>query len=177
MANTFCDLPIELQVEILSNLDAVSLIRCAMVSLRRFDLWKKLNNRITQTCTSIYETFQGSSLLAYTIELHRDGLKDAGTSLDYPDLIEALRRRRQDWLSLEMKKPLTHLTQHNCHAFELVGGAYADISEDRFEMRRLPTASNAKAHAFQRSSIGISAANFSMDPTQDLMVILEEGGA
>ncbi|KAF8171485.1 hypothetical protein BJ912DRAFT_119968 [Pholiota molesta] len=44
-------------------------------------------------------------------------------------------------------------------------------------MRRLPTASNAKAHALQRSSIGISAANFTMDPTQDLMVILEEGDA
>jgi hypothetical protein len=31
MANDFCDIPQELQIHILSNLDAVSLIRCAMV--------------------------------------------------------------------------------------------------------------------------------------------------
>jgi hypothetical protein len=114
-------------------------------------------------------------LLAYTIELHRDGLKDAGTFLNYPDLIAALRRRRKKWLSLKIKEPLTYLTQHNCDVFELVGGAYADISKDCLEMRWLPTASNVKAHALQRSSIGISAANFTMDPTQDLMVIVEEG--
>ncbi|KAF8192058.1 hypothetical protein BJ912DRAFT_924971 [Pholiota molesta] len=157
MANDFCDLPRELQIEVLSNLDAVSLIHCAM------------------TCTSIYDIFQGSSLLAYTIELHRDGLKDAGTSLNYPDLIAALRRRRKKWLSLKIKEPLTYLTQHNCDVFELVGGAYADTSKDCLEMRWLPNASNVKAKALQRSSIGISAANFTMDPTQDLMVIVEEG--
>jgi hypothetical protein len=38
MANCFCALPQELQIEILTNLDAVSLVSCAMVGLRRFDI-------------------------------------------------------------------------------------------------------------------------------------------
>ncbi|KAF8169650.1 hypothetical protein BJ912DRAFT_1048308 [Pholiota molesta] len=147
MANAFCELPNELQVAILSNLDAVSIIRSAM------------------TCTSIYDTLKGSSLLQYTIELHRDGLKDAGTSLNYPDLIAALRRRRQAWLRLEIKElALTHLTPPIHGAYEL----------DRLEMLWLPAPSNVKAHALQRASVGVSGVHFTMDPTQDLMVILEE---
>jgi hypothetical protein len=112
--------------------------------------------------------------LEYTIELHRDGLKDAGTSLSYPELIAFLRRRRQAWLSCEIKEPLIHHTQHNYDAFELSGSAYADISKGHYEILWLPTASNVQAHAIRRPSIGISPVNVTMDPTQDLMVILEE---
>jgi hypothetical protein len=41
MAKDFCDLPQELQTEVLSNLDAVSLTRCAMVRSCFFVIWEK----------------------------------------------------------------------------------------------------------------------------------------
>ncbi|KAF8171475.1 hypothetical protein BJ912DRAFT_1066138 [Pholiota molesta] len=95
MANDFCGLPQELQIEILSNLDAVSLTRCAM------------------TCNSIYETFQSSYLLVYTVQLHLDGLKDGGIPTSHPDLTDTIVQRRQAWRSLDGKEPFARKTGYS----------------------------------------------------------------
>ncbi|KAF8192046.1 hypothetical protein BJ912DRAFT_1041417 [Pholiota molesta] len=166
MANDFCDLPQELHIQILSNLDAVSLIRCAT------------------TCTSIYDTFKGSSLLAYTIQLHLDGLKDGGTSLSHTERIESLMRRRRAWLALETKGPLTVRTQPDCDVFELAGGAFATASgaTDHFEIVWLPTASDATKRTIRRPlnrrplDENLLEGQFTTDPTQDLIVFLEDDG-
>ncbi|KAF8169636.1 hypothetical protein BJ912DRAFT_999277, partial [Pholiota molesta] len=158
MANDFCDIPQELQVHILSNLDAVSLIRCAM------------------TCKSIYDVLESSSLLVYTIQLHLDGLKDGGTTIPYPDLIGSLARRRQAWLSPERIEPVTLYTQDDCRAYELAGGAFASTSENRLEILWLPTSNGVKGCTLQEASMGISVRDFTMDPTQDLIILLEDTG-
>lgn len=113
-------------------------------------------------------------MLSYTIQLHFDGLKDVGTSITYPDLIEFLVQRRRAWLSLGPKKPLTRHTQHHCQVYDLVGGAFASTSNDRLEIIWLPTVGNANGRVLQRPSIGISVGDFAMDPTQDLIVFLED---
>ncbi|KAF8192053.1 hypothetical protein BJ912DRAFT_275488 [Pholiota molesta] len=123
MVNHVCGLPQELKIEILANLDAVPLIRCAM------------------TCTAMYEAFKSSSLLAYTIQLYLNGLKDAGTSLSLSVLIESLGRRRQAWLAPEVTGPVARQTQPAC-VYELAGGAFAHMSRDHFEISWLPTARN-----------------------------------
>ncbi|KAF8169657.1 hypothetical protein BJ912DRAFT_888365 [Pholiota molesta] len=160
MTNDFCDLPQELHIQILSNLDAVSLILCAT------------------TCTTIYDTFKGSSLLAYNIQLHLDGLKDGGISLSHTERIESLGRRRRAWLALETKGPLTVRTQPDCDIFELAGGAFATASgeTDHFEVIWLPTASDASKRTLRRPLNGISVMKLTMDPTQDLIVLLEDDG-
>ncbi len=68
MANNFYNLPPELQIHILSELDAVSLIRCAMVRLRRFDISRRgLNFQDhIQMCKSIYVVVKSSSLLLFS---------------------------------------------------------------------------------------------------------------
>ncbi|KAF8169643.1 hypothetical protein BJ912DRAFT_888360 [Pholiota molesta] len=166
MANDFCDLPQELHIQILSNLDAVSLIRCAM------------------TCTSIYNTLKGSSLLEYTIQLHMDGLEDGGTSLSHTERIESLMLRRRAWLALETKGPRTVQTQPDGDVFELAGGAFATASSepDHFEIIWLPTASDATQRTIQRPlsrrplDENLLEGQFTMDPTQDLMVFVEDDG-
>ncbi|KAF8169410.1 hypothetical protein BJ912DRAFT_175019 [Pholiota molesta] len=158
MANCFCALPQELKTEVLSHLDAVSLICCAM------------------TCTAMYEAFKSSSSLTYTIQLHLDGLKDGGTSLRHSVLIDTLVRRRQAWLALDVKEPLTRRTPPNCDLYELAGGAFAQMSSDHFEISRLPTARNADERTDRRPLNGILAWEFAMDPTQDLIVFFEDDG-
>ncbi|KAF8192070.1 hypothetical protein BJ912DRAFT_924982 [Pholiota molesta] len=111
MANRFCALPLELQVEILTNLDAISLIRCAMAT---------------------------------------SGV--AGT-----------RRERASHPSA------TYFT-----TYEIAGGAFAHISSDYFEISWLPTAHNANGRTHRTPLIGISPDEFTMDPTQDLVVFLED---
>ncbi|KAF8171138.1 hypothetical protein BJ912DRAFT_911666, partial [Pholiota molesta] len=154
----FCDLPQELHIQILSHLDAVSLIRCAM------------------TCTSFYDTLKSSSFLTCTVQLHLDGLKDAGTTLSHTDLIAYLTRRRRAWFALETNGPLTVQTQPYCEVCELAGGAFATVGSDHFEVIWLPTASHADGRTLRRPLRGISVAEFTMDPTQDLIVFLEDDG-
>lgn len=108
-----------------------------------------------------------------------DGLKDAGTPLSHSELLQSLVKRRQAWLRLKKKRPLIRRTQPNCHGYELVGGAFAHTSwsDDHLEIVWLPTASNAEGRTLSRPSIGISGPReFTMDPTQDLIALVEEGG-
>ncbi|KAF8169408.1 hypothetical protein BJ912DRAFT_1067197 [Pholiota molesta] len=157
MANDFCDLPQELQIEILSNLDAVSLARCTM------------------TCKSMRETVHSSSILVYTVQLHLDGLKDGRMSTSHPDLIDTIVLRRQAWRSLDAKEPLTRKTQRG-RAEELAGGAFATMSKDRdhLEIIWLPTAGNTEDRRLQLPMTGITVQELTMDPTQDLLVFLED---
>lgn len=110
------------------------------------------------------------------MQLGLDGLTDSETSISYQDLTKSLVRRRQAWVSLERKAPLTHHTQHDCRSYELAGGMFADTNKDFLTIIRLPTSSNVKVRAFERLSIGFSARDFTMDPTQDLIVFLQDGG-
>jgi hypothetical protein len=126
-----------------------------------------------QTCTAMYELFKSSSALAYTIQLYLDGLKDAGTSYSHSVLIESLVRRRQAWLALDVKEPLIR-AQPYFTTYEIAGGAFAHISSDYFEISWLPTAHNANGRTHRTPLIGISPDEFTMDPTQDLVVFLED---
>ncbi|KAF8169653.1 hypothetical protein BJ912DRAFT_172135 [Pholiota molesta] len=160
MASNFSDMPQELYIEILANLDAISLIRCAMTS------------------KSVYCALKSSSLLVYTIQLHLDGLKDSGTSTTYPDLIESLVRRRQAWLSPEMTEPLIHRTLHDCGACELVGGAFtnSNTTAECLEVIWAPISNGDQGRTLHRPSIGISVRDLTIDPTQDLIILLEDNG-
>ncbi|KAF8190081.1 hypothetical protein BJ912DRAFT_878606, partial [Pholiota molesta] len=159
MANVFLSIPQELRIQILSHLDAVSLARCAM------------------TCKSIYATLENSSLLTYTIQLHFDGLKDVGTSSTHSELLKSLLRRRQAWFSLDCTTHTTCSMQHICRAYEFVGGVLASSDRHHLEIAWLPMASNPEGHTLQRCLAGISVRDFTMDPTQDMIALLEEDGS
>jgi hypothetical protein len=48
----------------------------------------------------MYETLRITPQLVYIIQLHFEGLQDAGTSTAHSELIERLQRRREGWLFL-----------------------------------------------------------------------------
>ncbi|KAF8196413.1 hypothetical protein BJ912DRAFT_110485 [Pholiota molesta] len=158
MTKDLFDLPRELWMQIFSNLDAISLAQCAM------------------TCKHIYETFKSSSQLLYIVQLHLDGLKDAGNSTPHSELIQHLLRHRNAWLSLTPRARLEYVAlemKHSCRAYEFVGGVFADTDRRHLEIVWLPT-SNSGSRTLRRTLSGMSVRDFAMDPTQDLIVLLED---
>ncbi|KAF8196166.1 hypothetical protein BJ912DRAFT_128803 [Pholiota molesta] len=154
MTNSLPGFPEELRIKILSFLDAVALARCSM------------------TCKSIYETIKTSSLLAYTIQLHLNGLKSTRLSTSHADLLECLLRHRQAWLSLELGEPITLQLPYNSHGIKLVGAALAYTnSEHVAEIISLPTSINIEKCTIQNAG-GTSVLALTMDPTQDMIVLL-----
>ncbi|KAF9473961.1 hypothetical protein BDN70DRAFT_885353 [Pholiota conissans] len=154
------NLPRELQIEVLAHLDAVSLTRCAM------------------TCKSIYNIFRESSLLQYIIQLHFDGVitTDVSRNSSYSELIDGLLRRRRAWLSLGWDRYNTpsHVMQQQCKAYEFIGGVFGNTDGSGLEIVWLPGMTmGAEKKIVKRPSTGVSIRDFTMDPAQDVIALLE----
>ncbi|KAF8182565.1 hypothetical protein BJ912DRAFT_1123820 [Pholiota molesta] len=147
MPKDFFDLPRELWVRILFNLDAISLAHCAM------------------TCKPMYETFQSSSQLLYIIQLHLDGLKDAGTAMPYSERVQRLLRQREAWSSLMSSKKLRYSpldVEPGYHqVWELVGGTFANRAKQHFGIVWLPTFGDGETPTRQRFSTGMQGSHHS----------------
>ncbi|KAF9476260.1 hypothetical protein BDN70DRAFT_995797 [Pholiota conissans] len=155
---SFLRLPTELKIEILSNLDAISLIRSAMV------------------CKDLHKTCLSSSLLAYTTQLHLNGLKDAGTGAPYPHLLQELLCYRRTWMSVN-SITFQWLLSNNSRTHDLVGGVYANKTMDGIEIVPISTnPTDAAQNRIVRGLGGIVVAQLGVDPMQDLLVLLEGGG-
>ncbi|KAF8172131.1 hypothetical protein BJ912DRAFT_105235 [Pholiota molesta] len=153
--NSLPGIPEELRIKILSLLDAVALARCSM------------------TCKSVCETIKNSSLLAYTIQLHLNGLKDARLSAPHADLLEHLLRHRQAWLSLEFGELVTLELPYDGYGIRLVGAAFAYTNREHIaQIISLPTSSNIEKCSFQNARTGTLVLAFTMDPTQDMIALL-----
>ncbi|KAF9473960.1 hypothetical protein BDN70DRAFT_347148 [Pholiota conissans] len=151
------DLPQELQVEILSRLDAVSLMFCTM------------------TCRVLNSILKRSSILLYTIQLHFDGLKDSGapTTKSYSECIEELLRRRQTRLSLDLATHTIHNMKYACDSYELVGDVLASTDCAILELLRLPTFEK-HGRTLESISPGRRILAFTMDLAQDVIGMLQE---
>ncbi|KAF9472329.1 hypothetical protein BDN70DRAFT_998220 [Pholiota conissans] len=149
------DIPRELHIEILSNLDAVSLIQCAM------------------TCKTFYSAYKTSSLLEYIVQLHLDGLKHTGTQIteSYSECLQRLLRRRHARLSAKWTECQERGTQHFCEAYELVGGFFANTNGRNLEILDLMRASEDNTVDVTFIEGGPARfQEFSMDPSQDMVV-------
>jgi hypothetical protein len=125
----------------------------------------------------MYETIRTTSQLAYIVQLHLEGLTDAGTSTAHSELIMHLQRRRKARLSpntIEKGESFTLNMKHECIAYELVGGAFADANMQNFEIAWLPTSSNDEGRILRRASTEMRIRDFAMDPTQDVIAFLED---
>jgi hypothetical protein len=170
------NLPQELQIEILSHLDPVALARCAMVRIRSCCLQNRGTSLARrdppQTCRSLRDTVQGTSVLVCAVQLHLDGLERGGAPTGHADVLAAIARRRQAWRALDGTEPLARETYHGSRA-ELVGGAWASMSKHRLEVVWLPAAGDVEDRRLQVRFVDVAAREFTMDPTQDLLVFLE----
>lgn len=125
----------------------------------------------------MHKSLQSSCKLLYIIQLHLDGLKDAGTSMLHSELIQRLLCHRKAWLSLTSSEEIGYVPlrmNHICRAYELVGGAFAHTDKQHLEIVWLPTFSGGETCTLQRASIEAPIRQFAMDPTQDLIMLLED---
>ncbi|KAF8194949.1 hypothetical protein BJ912DRAFT_159947 [Pholiota molesta] len=155
--SNFVSIPPELQTRILQNLDAVSLVRCAM------------------TCVYLNDIVKNSSRLMYIIQLHLDGLEDCGTALPNADSVARLLERRRAWLSLEWTGHIAAEIPFNgcADAWDLVAGAVVYADEGKLEIIQLPTSKDDRGRKIGRALGGLTPLCVTMDPTQDLMVFLQ----
>ncbi|PPR03424.1 hypothetical protein CVT24_012693 [Panaeolus cyanescens] len=151
----FLCLPNELKVEILEYLDHISLIRCSMVC--------KVLNVLVNT----------SSDLQYCIELALNGMERVSSSRPHLDLVTELRRRRQEWDNLNWSGPTKINVSGRCKAYELVGGVFAKTSGRDMYYVHLPSATK-EMWTYHNTDLGIPIRDFAMDPSMDLLVVLEE---
>ncbi|KAF9482053.1 hypothetical protein BDN70DRAFT_875519 [Pholiota conissans] len=149
MAIDILSLPNELLVRILARIDPVSLARCLM------------------TCKTLQDIRHNSSQLEYIIQLHLDGLCDAHTSRNYPELLTALLEHRRAWSSLEWS--LSSTWNKWVSNYIPVGGLFATTKGKYLNLLHLPTGPAIKAeettHDFE-----FRVGEFAVDPTQDLII-------
>ena len=123
--------------------------------------------------------------LQYALELAADKMIDGPrgpgtltTSARYELLLDRRRRWRQlDWQRLD-----TISLPGTCQAYELVGGVFAKSmggmgfdstsGSKHLIMSWLPTRTN-EAHHIVREDLGIASRDFAIDPTQDLIALVD----
>ena len=117
MVTSFCDLPVELVVAILSFLPFQDVLNAR--------LWSSLYK----------DAVDSSPVLLYDLELREAGMSDelvtqaatGGTRYELGQKLEMLRRRRETWASpdIDLSRRLRVPFQHNpSHIYDLSGGAY-----------------------------------------------------
>ncbi|KAJ7753586.1 hypothetical protein DFH07DRAFT_921278 [Mycena maculata] len=154
------DMPPEILFEILTFLDAKTMILCSSVSRA----W--------------HATVNGSSGLQYAIQLWVDGLVagDMG-ALTPTDTLHALHERRRAWYSLQWtsRTVIEAESLNTSRAYELVGGILAqqELRSDfcTISLAHIMDIDRAKT----KHPIGIDLddfQDFALDPSQNLLVVL-----
>jgi hypothetical protein len=124
-----------------------------------------------------------SAELQYHIELALDCMLDGPQStVTIAERLEQLRALRRAWTLFEWKKEVRVPMHGFCHAYELVGGVFAKTSSQagihnqsgprKFISSWLPSSSDP-GHTLVRKDIGISTRDFAIDPSQDLIALVQ----
>ncbi|KAF9482977.1 hypothetical protein BDN70DRAFT_929632 [Pholiota conissans] len=156
MALSLFELPLDLQNYILETLDVFSLVRC------------------TRTCKTMYDIVKNSLLLNYTVQLHLDGFKDAGSTINMPysDRLDHLLHRRRFWTSQHLSNPIAvHLEDGS---WEVADGVIAGVDDlHQLKLVQFPPLYDAMGRTITRKLPGFPIERFAMDPTQDVIAFLE----
>ncbi|KAI0084537.1 hypothetical protein BDY19DRAFT_970797, partial [Irpex rosettiformis] len=148
-----------------------------------------------QAVSHTFREFVRSSVeLRYIIELGADklvhnDLHDGSAALTTQDRLNLLLDRRRRWRMLDWTNRTMIPLPGSCQAYELVGGVFAKSMRGVFEemwppasrhfiAARLPTrnhlnSDNSDSNRIIREDLGIWTREFAIDPTQDLLVLLE----
>ncbi|EIW85176.1 hypothetical protein CONPUDRAFT_117787 [Coniophora puteana RWD-64-598 SS2] len=164
------DLPSELIIEVLRNVDHCTILRCCSV------------------CHRLKHIIDDALELQYIIELALDGMVDGPPSTLSPgERLLLLRRRRRAWHFLEWSKQHIVPMPGSCQAYELVGGVFAKTASTDFIVAGsrhfmatwLPSTGTGVAagdegpRTLTRDDIGITTRDFAIDPSQDLIVFVK----
>ncbi|KAJ3509810.1 hypothetical protein NLJ89_g5021 [Agrocybe chaxingu] len=146
-------LPEELISEIMMLLDSYSMLQMAL------------------SCRSFHETFQ-TKPIRYIYELGLNGMQDAGSGKAPDELLVLLRDRQRGWLELDWKSDHAVKAPGAQLSLKLVTGmlSYSDGAD--IVVISLPSARKA-GHTIHRISLDFEIRDFAIDPSQDLVVVLE----
>ncbi|EJC99542.1 uncharacterized protein FOMMEDRAFT_142765 [Fomitiporia mediterranea MF3/22] len=166
--------PFEIVISILSNLDWRTLVRCSAV------------------CRFWQHVVRDTLSLQYKIELGANGLVDGPASkLTIPERLHLLRERKHAWDTLGFRRCSVIPTPGECHAYELVGGVFAkamnpynDVGSAfalnpgsrHFTFLSLP-GKGREPDMIVWNDAGILCRDFGVDPTQDLIALVEQPDA
>ena len=180
------DLPVEILSEILSQLDHLHILRCSAV--RFSHIYNRRDgdppphstlffNKVSKQLHALVTT---SLALQYRIELASDGLvngQPGGSASTTAARMELLLERRAAWRALRPNRRTSVALAGHCHAYELVGGLFAKALEESGAARRLVASwlpGNGRGERrFVVDDLGVRIKDFALDPSQDLIVLLE----
>lgn len=99
---------------------------------------------------------------------------DCGDTItSHAERLCALKDRQQAWRNLEWKTIVDVDIQGPCTAYELVGGVFAKTNGRDMFFAWLPSA-KSPGYTIHHEDVKMHLRDFAIDPTQDLIVLLEE---
>ncbi|CAA7262362.1 unnamed protein product [Cyclocybe aegerita] len=149
-------LPAELELEIMSILDAGPMLCLAL------------------SCRAFQELFK-SPAIQYAYELRLTVMQDNGTNIPLETLHSRLQRLRKSWEWLNWTFGGTVKLPGILEAYELRSGIFAKIDRPGTFLSICGLSSATRTgHPCSVRSLGFRADKFAIDPSQDLIAILEE---
>ncbi|KAI0372456.1 hypothetical protein BV20DRAFT_940120 [Pilatotrama ljubarskyi] len=153
----FTSLPPELLASILLELDLRSLVRCRRV------------------CILLKDIIDQDVRVQYQIELAAAGMEDGPPStLTAADRLRMLKARQEAWDRLAWTSR-EEVAMARGGVWELYGGVLAQAEGTRtLVFKQLPSATRGiEGREWRIEDVGVDIRDFGMDPSQDLLVIME----
>ena len=115
--------------------------------------------------------------MQYIIELGANGMEATSYTLPQVDLLQKLRDRLKAWEQLDRKFfkviPGGLRDFGECRAYELVAGTFSTSNGSNLFVNWLPSATH-DGRVLRHETIGLSVRDFAIDPTEDIIVFLED---
>ncbi|KAF8625451.1 hypothetical protein AX17_006852 [Amanita inopinata Kibby_2008] len=99
--------------------------------------------------------------------------RERSFSAPYAERLKAVKDRQKAWRRLDWRKMETVEVSGMCTAYELVGGVFAKTSGRDLFFSWLPSA-RSEGRVIHHQDVGLQLRDFAIDPTQDLIVMLQE---
>ena len=112
--------------------------------------------------------------MQYIIELGANGMEATSYTLPHVDLLQKRRDRLKAWERLDLKKfRVIANGDFNFRAYELVAGTFSTSNGSNLFVNWLPSATH-DGRVLRHETIGLSIRDFAIDPTEDIIVFLED---
>ncbi|KAJ7457941.1 hypothetical protein B0H11DRAFT_2286734 [Mycena galericulata] len=158
---SLCDLPKELLFHTFTFFDGKTLIASCCSVCR---LWK--------------DVIDGSAELQYSIELWADGMVAGpsrfGSTIPAVERLRALSAHRSGWRTLNWTSHAVIPIASSARAYDLVHGVFAQQDAGLFTATWLQSIPDEETRTTSSRDLGIEPQDFTMDPTQDLVVFVYE---
>ena len=114
--------------------------------------------------------------MQYIIELGANRMEATSYALPHVDLLQKLRDRLKAWDQLDRKnfRVIPSGDFGECRAYELVAGTFSTSNGSNLFVIWLPSTTH-DGRVLCHETLGLSVRDFAIDPTEDIIVFLEDG--